>query len=364
MTMLGRAPLVWALALTTTLVACGPESIPRPAPLPASSATRVEDPWRKIGTSKEWLYATADFSGNRFAECRHVLGVVLREEACNTALCAGPRDLAEGRTVVARRDTGEKVPMELGEVAARVPALLEQLQAGLLARATEARDRRTVEVATIVRELLSGRPVEHHGEFYDLEVEPPRVRTSDGTCPPFYFGGLSEAARDAAAQIADVYLTWPDTVAATAEVVADLRRRAAAVGRELRFGFRCHVIVRDTESEARAAAERLVSRLDPALGEQIRQRSLDTGSAGVARQVELREAAGEDGFVEDHLWTGIGRARSGAGAAIVGDPDQVVDTIRRYREVGVDCFILSGYPHLGECERVARTVLPALRDAS
>lgn len=226
------------------------------------------------------------------------------------------------------------------------------------------RYRRTVEVATIVRELLSGRPVEHHGEFYDLEVEPPRVRTSDGTCPPFYFGGLSEAARDAAAQIADVYLTWPDTVAATAEVVEDLRRRAAAVGRELRFGFRCHVIVRDTESEARAAAERLVSRLDPALGEQIRQRSLDTGSAGVARQVELREAAGEDGFVEDHLWTGIGRARSGAGAAIVGDPDQVVDTIRRYREVGVDCFILSGYPHLGECERVARTVLPALRDAT
>ncbi len=225
------------------------------------------------------------------------------------------------------------------------------------------RYRRTVEVAAIVRELLSGRPVDHHGEFFDLEVEPPRITTLSGGCPPFYFGGLSEAARDAAARIADVYLTWPDTVDATAEVVADLRRRAAAVGRELRFGFRCHVIVRDTETEARAAAARLVSHLDPDIGEQIRRRSLDSGSAGVARQVELRDAADVDGFVEEHLWTGIGRARSGAGAAIVGDPDQVVATMLRYREVGVDTFILSGYPHLPECERVAASVLPALRDA-
>lgn len=228
---------------------------------------------------------------------------------------------------------------------------------------SEPRYRRTVEVATIVRSLLSGEPVVHHGEFFDLEVEPPRVTTLNGTCPPFYFGGLSEAARDAAAEIADVYLTWPDTVAATAEVVADLRARAAARGRDLRFGFRCHVIVRDTEAEARDAAARLVSRLDPGIGEQIRRRSLDSGSAGVARQAELRSSADADGFVEDHLWTGVGRARSGAGAAIVGDPDQVVATMLRYVQVGVDSFILSGYPHLGECERVAREVLPSLRAA-
>jgi len=226
------------------------------------------------------------------------------------------------------------------------------------------RYRRTVEVATIVRSLLSGEAVEHHGEFFDLVVEPPRLTTTTGTCPPFYFGGLSEAARDAAARIADVYLTWPDTVDATAAVVSDLGDRAAGVGRGLRFGFRCHVIVRETEAEARRAAARLVSRLDDGEGERIRRRSLDSGSAGVARQVELRDAADDDGFVEDHLWTGIGRARSGAGAAVVGDPDQVVATLLRYREVGVDTFILSGYPHLGECERVARDVLPALRAAA
>lgn len=223
------------------------------------------------------------------------------------------------------------------------------------------RYRRTAEVMHLVRALLDGRPVEHHGEFYDLEVEPPRLTTVDRRCPPFYFGGLSEAAREVAAEAADVYLMWPETLAGAADVVTDMSARAARHGRTLRFGFRCHVIVRETESDARAAAADLLSRLDADEGERIRQRSLDTASAGVARQVELRETSDDDGFVEDHLWTGIGRARSGAGAAIVGDPDQVAATIRRYAELGIDAFILSGYPHRREAERFARDVLPLLR---
>jgi alkanesulfonate monooxygenase len=224
-----------------------------------------------------------------------------------------------------------------------------------------ARYARTLEVMQILRTLLDGRPLEHHGEFYDLVLDPPRVGTLTGSCPPFYFGGLSEEAREVAARAADVYLTWPDTVDVTAAVIDDLRTRASAHGRELRFGFRSHVIVRETESEARAAAARLVSRLDPGEGERIRSRSLDTGSAGVARQVELRDAADDDGYVDAHLWTGVGRARSGAGAAIVGDPDQVAHTLERYRAIGVDTFVLSGYPHLEECRRFADLVLARLR---
>ena len=218
---------------------------------------------------------------------------------------------------------------------------------------------RTLEVMAILRTLLEGRPVEHHGEFYDLELDAPRI-TRGRTCPPFYFGGLSDDAREVAAAAADVYLMWPDTVAGAAAVVQDLSARAASQGRELRFGFRCHVIVRDTESQARAAAADLISRLDPDEGARIRARSLDTTSAGVARQAELRDGADDDGFVEDHLWTGIGRARSGAGAAIVGDPDQVLATLQAYRDVGIDSFILSGYPHRAECERFARLVLPRI----
>lgn len=220
---------------------------------------------------------------------------------------------------------------------------------------------RTLEVMAVLRDLLDGRPVAHHGAAYDLELDPPRMRTVSGSCPPLYFGGLSEEAREVAAQAADVYLMWPDTLPAVAAVVDDLRTRAARHGRTLRFGYRVHVIVREAESEARAAAARLVSRLDDDEGEAIRRRSLDSGSAGVARQAELRDAADLDGFVEDHLWTGIGRARSGCGAAIVGDPDQVVAKLRAYQELGIDTFVLSGYPHLDECERFSRLVLGELR---
>ncbi|MEY4229328.1 MAG: hypothetical protein RLZZ362_177, partial [Actinomycetota bacterium] len=123
------------------------------------------------------------------------------------------------------------------------------------------------------------------------------------------------------------------------------------------------VIVRDTDAEARAAASHLMSAVDDATGASIRARSLDSASAGVRRQAELRDAADLDGFVEPHLWTGIGRARSGCGAAIVGDPDQVLATLARYRQVGIDAFILSGYPHLDECDRFASLVLPHLEHA-
>ena len=119
----------------------------------------------------------------------------------------------------------------------------------------------------------------------------------------------------------------------------------------------------ETEAEARAAAAHLVAALDDEEGRRIRERSLDSGSAGVRRQAELRDAATDDGFVEDHLWTGIGRARSGCGAAIVGDPDQVLAKLGAYRDLGIEAFILSGYPHREEAERFARLVLPHLDHA-
>jgi alkanesulfonate monooxygenase len=222
------------------------------------------------------------------------------------------------------------------------------------------RYRRTVEYMAILRDLLEGRPVERRGEFYDLRVAPPRLQAVGGRAPLFYFGGLSDAARDAAAQGADIYLLWPDRLETVAGIVDDLKKRAAAAGRALRFGYRVHVIVRDTETAAREAAARLLSRLDAQAGTAIRARSLDSASAGVARQAELRDIADADGFVEDHLWTGIGRARSGCGAAIVGDPDQVLAKLQAYQALGIDAFILSGYPHRQEADLFARHVLPRL----
>jgi alkanesulfonate monooxygenase len=231
---------------------------------------------------------------------------------------------------------------------------------------SEPRYRRTLEIMHILRTLLDGERIEHHGDFFDLELDPPRLlggRGSSPGCPPFYFGGLSDNAKEVAAQAADVFLMWPDTLEGVAATIADARERASRHGRTLRFGYRAHVIVRETEDEARAAAGRLLSRLAPEAGERIRARSLDTRSKGNARQAELRETATDDGFVEPNLWTGIGRARSGAGAAIVGDPDQVLAKLNAYRELGLEAFILSGYPHIAEADLFARHVLPQLDHA-
>lgn len=283
----------------------------------------------------------------------------------NTTFAAGMAPLTQLRMLLAVR-CGELVVPQL----ARQLASLDEMLGGRLAvniissdvpgeqLASELRYRRSTEIMYVLRQLLDGHPVDLHGEFVDLQIDPPRVRTVSGRSPLFYFGGLSPAARDCAAAGADVYLMWPDTTDNVVEVKADLDARAAAKGRSLRYGWRSHVIVRETEEEARQAAERLLSRLDDATGETIRGRSLDAGSSGVARQAALREGADADGYVERHLWTGIGRARSGAGAAIVGDPDQVLAKLAELTEAGIEAFILSGYPHLAECDLFARYVLP------
>ena len=156
---------------------------------------------------------------------------------------------------------------------------------------------------------------------------------------------------------------WPDRMSAVSEIIADMTARAARHGRTLTFGYRVHVIVRETETEARAAARTLLSRFDPTAGESIRSKSLDSKSFGVSKQMELRDSADDEGYAEANLWTGIGRARSGCGAAIVGDPDQVVAKLKAYQAAGIDAFILSGYPHARECDLFARHVLPNLSHA-
>jgi len=217
---------------------------------------------------------------------------------------------------------------------------------------------RTVELMRILKTMLNGEPLDHDGEFWKLKLDPPRIGTVSGKAPLLYFGGLSPDARDAAAREADVFLMWPDRQEAVAAIIADMTARAAAYGRTLKFGYRAHVIVRDTETEARTAADRLLSKLDAAEGAAIRAKSLDSTSAGVAAQAALRETAADDGYAEANLWTGVGRARSGCGAAIVGDPDQVLAKINAYRDMGIEAFILSGYPHAAEADLFARHVLP------
>ena len=228
---------------------------------------------------------------------------------------------------------------------------------------SEARYQRTTESLAVLRTLLRGERADFDGEYVTAHVDAPRIAVDHPHNPVVYFGGLSEAARQCAAESCDVYLMWPDTTERMRAVMREMDDRAAAFGRTLRYGWRSHVIVRDTEAQARAAATRLLSRLDVQDGAAIRAKSLDSQSAGVARQSELRESADDDGYLEPHLWTGVGRARSGAGIAIVGDPSQVSGKLLELRDAGIDTFILSGYPHLAECDLVAHHVLPKLRSA-
>ncbi|MEY4220851.1 MAG: hypothetical protein RL280_1135, partial [Actinomycetota bacterium] len=219
---------------------------------------------------------------------------------------------------------------------------------------------RTLETMTALRTLLNGQRLDIDGEHLKIHVDAPRICRDSPSTPQFYFGGLSGEARNVAAAGADVYLMWPDTEDVIAETITDLQQRASACGRTLKFGYRVHVVVRETEEEARNAAAHLISAVDAATGDAIRSRSLDSTSVGVRRQAELRESAGADGFVEPHLWTGIGKARSGCGAAIVGTPQQIIDKIHRYEAMGIEAFIFSGYPHKDEAERFADLVLPHL----
>ncbi len=286
----------------------------------------------------------------------------------NTAFAAAVAPLAQHIRLLLAVRCGELVVPQLARQMATVDQILEgRLTINIISSDlpgekldSEPRYRRSTEVMYVLRELLNRQPVKFEGDFLDIEIEPPRVSTVSGRSPLFYFGGLSPAARQCAAAGADVFLMWPDTTEGVLEVKADMDRRAADVGRTLKYGWRSHVIVRETEDAARAAARRLLSRLDDQLGTEIRQRSLDSASAGVARQAELREGSDDEGYVERHLWTGVGRARSGAGAAIVGNPDQVAAKIRELQGIGIDAFILSGYPHQAECDLFARYVLPQL----
>ena len=225
------------------------------------------------------------------------------------------------------------------------------------------RYQRTRETMHALRTLLNGQPLDVSGEFINLQLDAPNAKTVSGQCPLFYFGGLSGPAREVAAECSDVFLMWPDTLPNVENILDDMRARAANFNRQLRFGYRVHVIVRETEGQALDAAAELVSQLDDSIGAEIRARSLDSKSAGVRAQGMLREGADSDGFAEDNLWTGIGRARSGCGAAIVGDPDQVLAKLKQYMELGIEAFILSGYPHQDECDLFAKYVLPQLDHA-
>ena len=228
------------------------------------------------------------------------------------------------------------------------------------------RYRRSWEVVEILKQAWTQDEINYDGEIYKLKglsTDPVRPYQTNGG-PLLYFGGYSPDALALCGAHCDKYLMWPEPKEMLAQRMRDVHAQAEKYTRLLDYGLRVHMIVRDTEQEAREYAEELVSKLDDEAGKAIRNRALDAKSLGVALQSANRDRADDHGYVEPHLWTGVGRARSGCGAALVGSVDQVMSKIEDYMKMGIRAFIFSGYPHLQECEIFGTKVLPHLKTVS
>jgi len=234
----------------------------------------------------------------------------------------------------------------------------------------------SAEFIRVWREVLAA---SHTGQVVNFDGEHIRVKDAkllfpplQHPHPPVYFGGSSKAAHALAAEQVEAYLTWGEPPAAVAEKIADVKARAAAHGRAVEFGIRLHVIVRETEEQAWAAADALISRLDDDTVARAQQAFAKMDSEGQRRMAALHKQGGARNRaalkISPNLWAGVGLVRGGAGTALVGNPQQVADRIREYEALGISKFIFSGYPHLEESYRFAELVFPLLgldaRDAS
>lgn len=221
------------------------------------------------------------------------------------------------------------------------------------------------EYLTVWRQLLADGKSDFDGKHVRVEgaqlVYPPVQKPH----PPLYFGGSSPAGIRVAARHADTYLTWGEPPQMVAEKIADVRAAARAEGRpaghRLGFGIRLHVVVRETTAKAWEAANDLLAGVDDRTIGKYQAAFNAQESEGQRRMVALHGGRRDGLEVSPNLWAGVGLVRGGAGTALVGDPRTVADRINEYRALGIDHFVMSGYPHLEEAYRFAEDVIPLVR---
>ncbi len=218
------------------------------------------------------------------------------------------------------------------------------------------------EYLSVVRQLWAGtEPVSFDGDH--VFVENATLQRRPDPAPPIYFGGSSAEAGHVAAEHADTYLTWGEPLPAVAEKVDWIRRLATQRGRSLSYGIRLHVISRDTSEQAWAEADRLLQSVPPSEIERVQTGLAQSESEGQKRMRDLHQGRSHDLRsleVAPNLWSGVGLARGGAGTALVGSHEEVSERISEYADLGIDHFILSGYPHLEEAWQFAEGVVPTL----
>ncbi|MDR7243905.1 FMNH2-dependent alkanesulfonate monooxygenase [Priestia megaterium] len=208
--------------------------------------------------------------------------------------------------------------------------------------------------------LLAGDTVNYEGKHIHVEnselLYPPVQKPS----PPIYFGGSSPAGQKVAAKHSDVYLTWGEPPEQVREKITTVRKQAEAEGRTVKFGIRLHIIVRETEEEAWEAADRLIQHLDDDTIQAAQRTFARYDSVGQQRMASLHRGTREELTISPNLWAGVGLVRGGAGTALVGSAENIAKRIKEYEALGIESFILSGYPHLEEAYHVGELLFPLL----
>ena len=287
---------------------------------------------------------------------------------------AGCASITSRINLLAAVRCGEMQPIMLARTLATIDHMLEgRLTVNIISsdfpgqvEDSAYRYQRSREVVQILKQAWTRDKINFKGKIYNfdnLTTEPAKPYQQNGG-PLLYFGGYSPSALALCAEFCDVYLMWPETKEILAQRMRAVSTLADEHSRTLDYGLRVHVIVRDTEKEAKEYAEALVSKLDDTKGSKIRERALDSTSLGVSHQEKNRKSADEYGYIEPILWTGVGRARSGCGAALVGSTDQVLSEIEIYQKMGIRAFIFSGYPHIDECKSFGSKVIGNLNTCS
>jgi alkanesulfonate monooxygenase len=358
-------------------------------PITSPDLTAAEISWFAALCSDDYAYLGVP-DGDLRSSWEHCSAIVKRAEGhgFRNILCpssfqvgqdtlsfvAGCAPITESINFLAAIRCGEMQPIML----ARTVATLDHMLKGRLTlnvissdfpgevASSAFRYKRSHEVVQILRQAWTRDTIDHDGEVYQFKgvpTDPAKPYQQNGG-PLLYFGGYSRDALELCGAQCDVYLMWPEPMAQLAQRMRDVHARAEAHGRTLDYGLRVHMIVRDTEAEAKDYAEHIASKLDDEYGTLIRDRAHDSISLGVAHQARARELADQFGYIEPHMWTGIGRARSGCGAALVGSTDQIMSKIEVYQKMGIRAFIFSGYPHLDEADHFGTKVLPQLKTCS
>jgi len=357
-------------------------------PIKSADLTAAEVSWFSALCSDDYQFLGVPDDGlkSSWSHCRDIV-LEAETQGFRNILCpssyqvgqdtlsfvAGCAPLTASMNMLAAVRCGEMQPIMLARTIATLDHMLEgRLTVNIIssdfpgekAESTH-RYQRSREVVEILKQAWTRETINHQGEIYTFEnvpTDPAKPYQTGG--PLLYFGGYSPPALDLCGEHCDVYLMWPEKKTDLEARMKAVHAQASRYGRVLDYGLRVHVIVRDTENEAREYAEFIASKLDDEYGKLIRDRALDSTSLGVAHQARARELADKYGYIEPHLWTGIGRARSGCGAAIVGSSDQVLSEIEAYKKMGIRSFIFSGYPHLDECKSFGQRVMPHLETCS